>query len=367
MGTLEGIEDSHILYGKPVCRAQVCGVVVHVKLGSTKKGSYVKYLLDDGTGFLACTHYEQDLQGVKREAHTERHNLGDLLVVQGKLKRFKGAREIMIVTARRVTDPNEEVLHWVRAMELTKTVYTLPFDWAAYVDKQRVLDANHVHTPHCACGALYVKALGYCRCVANPMCCDPDFVFRDAMLSHLCALEEILPPGIQLHFQFARDVRDEPSLQETARQVVAASSVGGGWDRKGLPIPAKDSTVSEGGGGSTLGNLVSAREGKLTTKATLQPKVLELFRATMYRLVKDGVVHLLDREEDIYVLMSVGRVLQPSVEHLCREKGLQLTQENEIIKVLQSTAFYHHLPGLRIRACLNSMKSEEVAKSEGDG
>lgn len=51
----------------------------------------VKYVLDDGTGLLPCTQYERNAgSGALHRGHSERHELGELLVVQGKLKRYKG-------------------------------------------------------------------------------------------------------------------------------------------------------------------------------------------------------------------------------------------------------------------------------------
>lgn len=36
LGTLEGIDDSHVLHGKPIQRAEVLGTVVNIKPGQTK-------------------------------------------------------------------------------------------------------------------------------------------------------------------------------------------------------------------------------------------------------------------------------------------------------------------------------------------
>lgn len=36
LGLLEGIDDSHLLHGKPIQRAEVMGVVVCIKPGQTK-------------------------------------------------------------------------------------------------------------------------------------------------------------------------------------------------------------------------------------------------------------------------------------------------------------------------------------------
>lgn len=57
----------------------------------TIKKKKVKYIIDDGTGLLPCTQYERSAgSGAVRRGHSERHELGELLVVQGKLKRYRG-------------------------------------------------------------------------------------------------------------------------------------------------------------------------------------------------------------------------------------------------------------------------------------
>lgn len=76
----------------------------------------------------------------------------------------------------------------------------------------------------------------------------------------------------------------------------------------------------------------------------------------MSSLHRDGALHFLDKAEDIYVLVSRARVLQPAVEEACRQRGLGFAQENEIIRVLQGSALFHHVPGARIRACVRRMK-----------
>ena len=61
LGTLEGIDDSHVLHGnKAVHRVQVSGIVVHIKPGATKAfGSYGEQARaagwDDWGGEYACT------------------------------------------------------------------------------------------------------------------------------------------------------------------------------------------------------------------------------------------------------------------------------------------------------------------------
>ncbi|CAB1115164.1 unnamed protein product [Ectocarpus sp. CCAP 1310/34] len=345
LGTLGGIDDSHVLHGnKAIHRVEVSGVVVHVKPGATKaSGSFVKYILDDGTGLMPCTQYERHAgTGATHRGHSERHELGELLVVQGKLKRYRGAREVAITSASKPTDPNQETLHWLRCVELGETVYRSPFQRDDYIDEELVAGSSQARPTQCGCGAAYAEAVGYCRCVAAPLALDPAFEFRDALLARLAVKEESLAgPDEHLRFQFARDVRDDPSLKTVAARVVAAAAAA-----------AARSGTSEGQRPAKAGAAAAAAPQGVMQQA----KVLELLRAVMSSLHRDGALHFLDRARDVYVLVSRGRVLQPAVEEACRRRRLGLSQENEIIRALQGSALLHHVPGARIRACVHLMK-----------
>ncbi|CAM9454801.1 unnamed protein product [Ectocarpus fasciculatus] len=367
LGTLGGIDDSHVLHGnKAIHRVEVSGVVVHVKPGATKaSGSYVKYILDDGTGLLPCTQYERHAgTGATHRGHSERHELGELLVVQGKLKRYRGAREVAITSASKPTDPNQETLHWLRCIELGKTVYRPPFQRGDYIDEELVAGSSQARPTQCGCGAAYAEAVGYCRCVAAPLALDPAFEFRDALLARLAAKEESLAaPDEHLRFQFARDVRDEPSLKAVAARVVAAAAAAAAAARSGGAgqRPAEAGAAAAGAAAAGAAAARAAAAGAAAAAAAppgvmQQAKALELLRAVMSSLHRDGALHFLDRARDVYVLVSRGRVLRPAVEEACRRRRLGLSQENEIIRALQGSALLHHVPGARIRACVHRMK-----------
>ena len=183
---------------------------------------------------------------------------------------------------------------------------------------------------------------------------DPAFEFRDALLAHLAAREESLPePDEHLRFQFARDVRDDPSLREAAVRVVADMSAGrcaGGGGNAGQPSKPADAATLVAAAGATA--------------RVQQARVMELLRAVMSSLHRDGALHFSDKAEDVYVLVSRGRVLQPAVEEACRQRRLGLTHENEIIRALQGSALFHHVPGARIRACVHRMKKSRSAKQQ---
>ena len=245
---------------------------------------------------------------------------------------------------------------------------TLVIQRSEYVDDELVANSTQARVTRCDCDAPYAEQVGYCRCVAAPLALDPDFEFRDALLSRLAAKEENLDPNEHLHFQFARDVRDDPSLKEAAARVVSAtrSAVTTGrrdgtavtaarnaHEAKKSPPPAETSGGSTGG---SAGNDASGKLAKGTETAVSKAKVIKLLRAVMSSLHRDGALHFADKARDVYLLLSRGRALQPGVEAACRERGLRLTQENEIIRVMQGSALFHHVPGARIRACIHRMK-----------
>lgn len=237
-----------------------------------------------------------------------------------------------------------------------------------YVNPEILRASVKARPSRCECGAAYAKVIGYCRCVAARLARDPSFVFRDVLLGLLASKEERLPGGEYLHFQFARDVRDDSTLREVATRVVlAVRPASGPLGHKGEGAPSsreKDAPNGDGGRSppeaeaSTRAGLAQTRD---MPETLLNAKILELLRAVMFSLQREGVVHFLDKAEDVYVLISRARVLEPRVVAVCRERNLALTQENEIIRVLQSTALLHHVSGSRIRACINSMRSSRPA------
>lgn len=215
---------------------------------------------------------------------------------------------------------------------------------ADFVDDERLASSGQGRSPRCECDASYAESIGYCRCVASPLSLDPSFEFRDCLLASLAEKEQGLPPEQpRLRFQFARDVRDDPSLRRAAVRVVSPEETSSG-----------DRLDGDGGGAGR----------RKDTEKVVNAKVMELLRAVMFSLHRDGAVRLLDNAEDAYMLVSRGRVLRPSVEAVCRQQGLRLTQENEIVLALQGTALLHYVSGARIRACVHSMKRPMVQEED---
>lgn len=160
----------------------------------------------------------------------------------------------------------------------------------------------------CCCPAPYKSALLYCHCRATSAPLDPRLRFRDAVLEELLRMEEAEIEEGQA--AVATEEGESPSG-------VAAGARGESTTPTPLPPPTPaltplrflyktlmrnaslsavaSSVLSEGGGG----------------KAANSPNVRRLFLSTFRCLRSDGVVYLEDEERDVYLLVSVRRVLEP--------------------------------------------------------
>lgn len=237
------------------------------------------------------------------------------------------------------------------------------------MDESLLQHSGETPPSRCDCGASYAEAIGYCRCVAAPLACDPSFDFRGALLTDLASKEGKLPPQEHLRFQFARDVRDNPVLKAVATRAVMETHGGGADIGKGAQGTAREGngvTAARSNGatrGALDGRAPEVREGQGRARthgmseAVLRARVLKIMRTVMFSLQREGAVHFLDKAEDVYVLLSRARVLAPRVVAVCRERHLSLGEEDGIIRALQGTALFHFVPGSRIRSCISYLKS----------
>lgn len=129
----------HVLCGMhSISRAEIMGIITSIDI----RENLVKYLVDDGTGVIACVEWKTNTPGInKLRLKTQRQieitfKLGQRVHVLGKLKLMlseysEGSsadmkRELIITTILPVNDPNEEILHWARAKLLMETMYSKP-------------------------------------------------------------------------------------------------------------------------------------------------------------------------------------------------------------------------------------------------
>jgi hypothetical protein len=130
-----------------------------------------------------------------------------------------------------------------------------------------------------------------CHCHATPEPVDPDFVFRDFLLEKLICLEARVPAGEELRFQY-HTIKEDAEVQSalTRTALIAVDTAG------------KPSLVSKE----------------------------RLYRGTFQCLRDDGILFLIHRPSDTYVLNSYSRVLsrdcrrRPLPDHLSKVPKVRL-------------------------------------------
>lgn len=104
-------------HSHPLSRVEIVGCVVELVSKATRE----IFVVDDGTGVIMCCRPVSAGGGAAGGP-----SLGDLVRVRGSMGEFRGNREIHITDLSRVRDPNAEMLHWVQAVKLDRSVYSKP-------------------------------------------------------------------------------------------------------------------------------------------------------------------------------------------------------------------------------------------------
>ena len=119
-------EDSRYefyLHKRALQKVEVLGVITSKVVRSKR----VLLNVDDGTGVIECSKLYNSAEN--EPTPLVEFRLGDLVSIRGTLAiAGEPSRFVVHITyAARELDPNEEPLHWLRAMELMDTVYRQPF------------------------------------------------------------------------------------------------------------------------------------------------------------------------------------------------------------------------------------------------
>ena len=126
-------------------RVEVLGLVVSVE----RKESYLRFILDDGTGCIPCVlwlnffsnsnHHRysiknRSIRSVENEvcaelgfADAEKVELSSLLRVRGRVSSFRGQIQVTVATIVKEVNPNAETFHWLECLNLGLHHYDLPF------------------------------------------------------------------------------------------------------------------------------------------------------------------------------------------------------------------------------------------------
>jgi len=169
----------------------------------------------------------------------------------------------------------------------------------------------------------YKNRLLYCHCIATREKLDPHWIFRDALLTKLLALEDdhqtvnerngtdSQPPSSEKKYSRADDVpwksllvRFQSLFDDISLHSIASKTV----------LNTRDPTLN----------------------------IRRLYTQTFRHLRKDGVLYLLDEVTDTYLLLSKDQVLLPVINGVIvaeeqMERELSQSRQNQTLGILHST------------------------------
>lgn len=345
----------------PLSRVLLRGIVTAI---DRRPNGCTLIVIDDGTGAIDCRCWEESLSSAfhlpallpQHQASMNRNGLrydiGDSVEVMGKIKtltagdassaaastlsnnntaqqlevRFGCVREVHATsvcvidkTQISITNAwNGESVHWLKCIniekEVTKTnnstmkngkeVLSLLRDKISSSllrdgDSTTIGRKNVLERQCCQTSQRFRQALFYCHCEATLETLDSTFTFRDAVLNHLLDCEsELWHISSCLHQAATEDCMDLYGAE--------ANSM--------LPpfLFTFQSICSDARLSSIARSLVSSTN---LPDANMQ----RLFQKTFAAMSKDGLLSLYDPGEDLYLLVSCNRVLEP---FLIRSKGM---------------------------------------------
>ncbi|KAI9090816.1 hypothetical protein DFS34DRAFT_597439 [Phlyctochytrium arcticum] len=114
------IPEVYLYSNHPIRKVAITGLVVE----KDEKTKYVKYVVDDGTGYISCISWFSDEE--QKLSQRETIDLGSLVTVYGRISVFRDVRQISVNGIEK--DPNVEPYRWLEILQLKKTVYDIPFE-----------------------------------------------------------------------------------------------------------------------------------------------------------------------------------------------------------------------------------------------
>jgi hypothetical protein len=166
---------------------EIVGIVTSLSF----KLKRIVFTLCDGTGSIRCEHFRfQDFDISPYRSI----RVGSLLSVRGMMAYVEldddSSRFLINVKALKLEeDPNVELYHWARVMELEETVYKLPFRIPQTL--KRSVDIQRILTIPCGTPDTVKQTLHWCRCLSSFTHYDIDGSLRERVLQAL--LSEAIP------------------------------------------------------------------------------------------------------------------------------------------------------------------------------
>jgi hypothetical protein len=354
----EGDKNSHQWHILPLSRVLLRGIVTAI---DRRPNGCILIVIDDGTGSMDCQCWDESSNSafhlpallpqhkISSRRNGLRYDIGDSVEVMGKIKtltagnasisagatmaankraplevRFGCIREVH-ATSVCVIDKsqtsianvwNSEAVHWLKCINVEndirknstmkngKEVLSLLGEKisssilrdgdSTTIGKKNVLVRQCCQTPK-----RFRQELFYCHCEATLETLDPTFYFRDAVLNHLLDYEAQLQDIGSCSYQ---------SATEDCMDLYGAEA-------NSMPPPflfTFQSICSDERLSSIARSLVS-------TTNLPETNLQRLIRRTFAAMTKEGLLSLYDPEQDLYLLVSCGRVLEPFLK---RSKGM---------------------------------------------
>ena len=347
----------------PITRCELVGIIVNI---TNRSNGAIMYLLDDGTGFMDCLTWRNDDPNDPYHLPQQHHHstnaniihLGDLVRVRGKIKclgRYHSdldmdqnqmVREIHIFTIEKMSQSMDwdcESVHWMKCIQFQTRVCHSEMDNKHILTGANVLqflgtnmesfiqnynndswyESNYTVTDDkqtktnkstCNCHCPHKEQLLYCHCIATKIDLDPNFIFRDALLSHLLTSEQntnnidinarynhpfyknsSLKHIKPLFFQY-KTILSNSHLLEIAMRIVTTSD-----------IPHDNKEQQSISTFTKKCKDTNQQTNHIQTSALRRSLYMNTFRA----LRKDGILSLLDVDKDEYILLTRHTVLLP--------------------------------------------------------
>jgi len=332
-----------------------CKLVGRIIAADRKGGGCVQYLIDDGTGLVDCLYWgdqqEEDggLPSLTLKDETHLLPIGELVCVFGKIQctdvtealaandaKSKQQQRVLREIHTSMVQPfsslqsrraqpysmDPEWQHWIDCIRIQEQFATNANDvlqWLGPEITKQVADQSNLPSAddtvgawrlfgsQCPCGDdnRVKQELLYCHCIATAESMDPNFAYRDGLLSKLLSLEHEQALSGNEHDHNRRDeaINGDETSKQPFNYHPLRFSYQALFEDEELNQIAKQEVVAQ--------NVVAA--GAASGGTSLAAQVQQLVRNTVRALRQDGILHLEDREQDVYLFVSRRGVLAPYI------------------------------------------------------
>ncbi|KAH3767946.1 hypothetical protein Pelo_37 [Pelomyxa schiedti] len=112
--------DAMDLMGHAVPMVSITGIVV--SCSSSCYETKFTFMVDDGTGIVECNLWLKNMLTPLKDQATSLLSRGLLVTVLGKIRIFRGVRQLTVTHFQVETDPNSETFYWVQMIQKRKSM-----------------------------------------------------------------------------------------------------------------------------------------------------------------------------------------------------------------------------------------------------